>query len=381
MAAAVAQARVSSPFRLSAQSLATAATRAAELAGRVANPVLEIRTENWGPAGLPLDVFAVANQPIELGGKREARAGVAAAERDLAAANLRLTDRQLSLRTAQLYVQALKTRGLLTALRSTRDGLSSLIASVHRRVEEGYSAESDLLRFEAEAARVDIDVARAGLELERSLSALSVVIGAPVRVTASQLVEPSVLMPPSAMLPDIVAAAIRNHPEVASADARVARAQQGGALERTRQVPDPMLTAGYKRTAGFNTAVVGVLISLPLFERNGAGVARAAGEEAAATAERDATARRLSEEAVALVDMARTLFERSARVELELLVPAEGLRNAARATFREGTTDVLKLIDAERVHAEVQRTALELRLDAMAAVLEARFALGEEPLP
>ena len=57
------------------------------------------------------------------------------------------------------------------------------------------------------------------------------------------------------------------------------------------------------------------------------------------------------------------------------------MRNAALAAFREGTTDVLKLIDAERVYADVRRAALELRLDALAATLEARFAMGEEMLP
>jgi hypothetical protein len=42
---------------------------------------------------------------------------------------------------------------------------------------------------------------------------------------------------------------------------------------------------------------------------------------------------------------------------------------------------VLRLLDAERVHGEVRRTALALRLDALAASLEARFALGLETLP
>ncbi len=381
MAAAVAQARVSSPYRLSAQSLAVGASQAAQLAGRVVNPLVEVRTENWGTGGLPLDVFAVANQTIELGGKRDARMAVATAERDLAQANLRLTDRQLALRTAQLYIQALKARGLLEALRSNREGLTTLIASVHRRVDEGYSAESDLLRFETEAARVDIEMARASLELERSLATLTVVIGAPAPVAASQLVEPLALAPPAATAPEVVASAVASHPEVASADARLTRARQNAVLERSRQVPDPMITAGYKRTAGFNTAVIGVLMSVPLFERNGAAIARAVGEEAAAAAERNAAAQRLSAEAVALVDMARLLSERSARAASALLAPAEGVRNAARATFREGTTDVLKLIDAERIYADVQRAALELRLDALAAALEARFALGEESLP
>jgi outer membrane protein TolC len=42
---------------------------------------------------------------------------------------------------------------------------------------------------------------------------------------------------------------------------------------------------------------------------------------------------------------------------------------------------VLRLLDAERVYSEVQRTALELRLDALNASLEARLAIGQDMLP
>jgi cobalt-zinc-cadmium efflux system outer membrane protein len=124
-----------------------------------------------------------------------------------------------------------------------------------------------------------------------------------------------------------------------------------------------------------------VTLAVPLFDRNRSGTAKAIGEERAATAERDATALRLASEATALIRTAQTLSERSARASRELIAPADAVRNAARAAFREGTADVLKLIDAERVYADVRRTELEVRLDALAATLEARFAIGEETLP
>jgi outer membrane protein TolC len=110
-------------------------------------------------------------------------------------------------------------------------------------------------------------------------------------------------------------------------------------------------------------------------------VARASGEATAAVAERDLTARRLTAEATALIAAAQTLGARADRADLELLQPAGAARKAALATFREGTIDVLKLIDAERMYADVRRAALELRLEALAATLEARLALGEDAIP
>jgi outer membrane protein TolC len=122
-------------------------------------------------------------------------------------------------------------------------------------------------------------------------------------------------------------------------------------------------------------------MTVPLFDRNGSAAARADGEARAAAAEHDAVVRRIASDTTALVEIARTLSDRARRAASELLQPAGVVRDASLATFREGAADVMRLIDAERVYADVRRTALELRLEALTAVLDARVALGEEPIP
>ncbi len=86
-------------------------------------------------------------------------------------------------------------------------------------------------------------------------------------------------------------------------------------------------------------------------------------------------------EAHAAVAAAVALADSASRVRRELLTPAEGVRNAAQAMFREGATDVLKLVDAERIYADVRREALSLAIDAYVAAIEARFALAQEEIP
>ena len=61
-----------------------------------------------------------------------------------------------------------------------------------------------------------------------------------------------------------------------------------------------------------------------------------------------------------------------------MLRPAETVRNAARAAFREGSSNILNLVDAERVYLEARREALQVKLDALAAGIEVRVLLGEE---
>jgi cobalt-zinc-cadmium efflux system outer membrane protein len=244
-------------------------------------------------------------------------------------------------------------------------------------VEEGAAPESDLLKFETESARMDIDISKAQLDLDRSLSALTFITGESTLISSDQLVEPDPVVPLSLDDPAIVAA-ISRHPGVQAANAQWLRAQQVTAFERARRVPDPVVTAGYKRTNGFDTAVAGVALSVPLFDRNGSATARALGEELAAKAERDAVVHRLTLDASALITTARRLADRASRVTGELLEPADGVRHAALAMFREGTSDIMRVIDADRVYSDVKRTAVELRLDALAASVEARLAVGQE---
>jgi len=383
LAQAVAEARQASPLLGQVQRLADGSAEAARLSGRLLNPLIDVRIENLGPTSrlaLPRDVFAVVSQPLEIAGQRGLRHDLAAAERDLAGANLQVVTWQVTLRTVQLYIQALKARSLFETLTANRDGLVTLIETMRRRVAEGYAAESDLLKFETESARMDIEIARASLELARSLGALTFVIGTAVPISSEQLVQPDPVAAPvmaSASMPDVIA----RHPELHSAAMRLSRARQLAALEHARRIPDPVLSAGYKRTGGFDAAVVGVTMAVPLFDRNGSATARALGEERAAASERDAVARRLASEAAALIATAEVLSQRAARAGRDLLEPADAVRSAARAAFREGTADVLKLIDAERVYGEVRRAAIELRLEALSASLEARLALGLELLP
>jgi cobalt-zinc-cadmium efflux system outer membrane protein len=385
LAAAVAQARSASPRRRAAALVAEGAREAADNSGRPLNPVVEVQSENWAwSSGLvqrpSLDVFAVVSQPLELGGKRSGRRQLAWCESEVASTAAQALERSLAVETVRAYIRALRARALLETLTANREGLTMLVETVTRQVDEGYSAESDLLKFRTEAARVDGDLVRARLDLERSLTALAIVIGTTTPLHEAQLVEPPPLAPPSADDRNI-AASVARHPDVLSASAVAARAHQVTVIERARHVPDPAITLGYKRTAGFDTAVFGVAFAVPIFDRNNAAMARSLGEERGALVDRDALVQGLTMDAVSLIRAAQTISARAAQAREDLLVPAEGVRRAALSAFREGTTDVLKLIDAERVYADVRRAAIDLRLDALLMTIEARFALGEETIP
>ncbi len=386
LAEAMARARTSAPDLGRAVALADGAEAAAQQAGRLRNPQFNLQVENLGPnhsvsSGVPRDIFALATQPFEAPGVRASRRLVADGDRTTAALDVARLQRQAALDAMRAYLNALRSRDGVDALLAARAGFDTLIQTITARVTEGVAAEADRLRFLAEAARLDGEIARGRLELARHLAHLAIVLGLPTAPHPTQLVAPGA--PDVSMLPraETLPSAIDTLPDVRLAVARRQRMEQAGSLERLKQRPEAAVTAGYKRTTGFHSAVAGVTVSVPLFDRNAEALARATGDTVAAERDLASTRLRSLAEARALLDGAGALVAHSARMTRELLIPAEGVRNAARALFREGSTDVLKLVDAERIYTDVQRDALAMRIDALMATIEARFAAGQETLP
>jgi cobalt-zinc-cadmium efflux system outer membrane protein len=383
VAQAVERAQRESLLRSSAEQMAEGADMAAQFAGRALNPFVSVRVENFGtrtPRVPAYDIFAELAQPLEVGSKRENRRDIAYADRDAANLVLRTVDRQIALDTVRAYMRAVRARDVLGTITAQRDTVGAIVQTMRRRVEEGFAPEADLLRFEAEAARMGAEVTRTEIDLTRALLDLGTLLGGSTSVQASQLVAPEPV-PTPVVAEDELAAAIAVRPDVRLAVARGEQSQLLADLERLRRIPDPIVTGGYKRTNGQNTGLLGVTFTLPLFEQNAQGRARADAAARAASFDAAVTRARALADAKVSLAAASSLAASAQRMRAALAAPAEGVRTAARATFREGAADVLKLVDAERVYVDVQREALTLAADAFVAAIEARFAVGQEDIP
>jgi cobalt-zinc-cadmium efflux system outer membrane protein len=383
---AIERVRTVSPQRRAAQARAEAAQGALFQASRLPNPVLDVHEENLNfhsgrraPVDQTVDVFAVISQPIETGGKRAARTAVAAADVATAHAAIRQAERELTLETARLYLAALRSHTLADILTTNRDQLQPLIAAMTRRVEEGYTAEADLMKFRTEAARLDTAIVRARLDFTQAATALAALLDFPSIVPGARLVIPPLPDPPMGDPVELTRQAVARRPEIIAAQTRLDRARHALTLEKARRLPDPSFIAGYKRTGGEDTLVTGVVVPLPLFDQNIGNIDRAVAEEHAAALELEALRKHHQAAAAALLLAARDLTEQVRQVDQHLLAPAAIVRNAARSSFREGAADILHLVDAERVYTETQREALELKLEAYAKTFEARLLVMEEP--
>ncbi|MCK6553815.1 TolC family protein [Candidatus Binatia bacterium] len=388
LAAAIARVERVAPQLRAAADRVDAARGALHQAGRFPNPLFEARAENvrvdsnvFTAGNPPLDFFALLSQPVELGGKRSTRTAVAAADLQASGAELELAERQVKLDTMRLYLAAVRARELAAYFAENRTELDPLLEVVRRRVVQGYTAAADLAKLQAEAARVDSQLAQARFDLERSTLALGVNMGDDTPVAPARLVEPPLIdLPPESA--DVLAARIvEAQPLLRATRARLERAHETVRLQKARRIPDPLVTGGYKRVDDRDTIVMGVVVPIPVLDTNAGNIERALAEERAAAADIEALRRQLAAEAMALIAGARGLTERARRIDADLVEPAHVARQAARSTFRELGSNVLALVDAERVHTEAHRDALDVTLEAIARAFEVQVDLPAELAP
>ncbi len=377
------------PLGRAADARRDAAEASAAKARRLPNPEASLRVENWrgGSEAHPfdatadLDVVAELAQPLPVFGSWSARKGEAAALARAAGAVARGEREALLLEAARLYLAALRGRELVTALAESRDVLGTMVTTMEKRVAEGWSAEGDLLKLRAENARAGALLTRATLERDEAAVRLAALLGEEGGIDPARL-----SMPPLPPLPDgapeeLARQAAASRPAVVAARENVAAARSALRLERSLRAPEPSLTAGYKRTGGLDTALAGISFPLPLFDLNAQAVASAAASLRAAEAELRAAELEAAAGVSARLRAARTLGENARRAEEELLGAALGARAATRAAFREGVSEVLPLVDAERSTADAVAETLDLAVGARLAALAARLALGQEVVP
>jgi outer membrane protein TolC len=367
----------SHPLLSAARARTAAADGLVLQAGLRPNPRLTLQTENWRPYGTPSfdpnrypDTYAFLSRPLERGGKRERRVELANANLHRTEQERQLVERQITVRVRQAYWNAAGAEKLVRLLTENANNFQQIVDYHELRVRLGAMAEADLVKVQLERERLNLGIQGAALEAERARVLLFLEMG---QTTAPQVVFAELPDQLEASLPtvDIAAATARRRHPLATRVVEEARANLK--LQRANARPDVDIVAGYKRTAGFHTALGGVQVNLPISNRNqshrcrGGEFARRSGTcalEASVAAE----IRTAEADVRSRADQLQRLF--GAADGAGLRGKAAESSRIALAAYREGGTDLLRLLDAERVRIETQvlyyRTLTEYRQSVIA---------------
>jgi cobalt-zinc-cadmium efflux system outer membrane protein len=237
-----------------------------------------------------------------------------------------------------------------------------LLDTVRKRVQAGKDSP-------IEQGKAQIALSSSKINLADSQQALT---GARIRLASTWAGTPTfsvtawgqggLVKPP---LPEDLWAAAQSHPYVARWADEIAQAQTRKTLAQREGVPDLAVQAGFKRYEEDhdNTAVIGVALPLPVFNRN-----QGARQEAAF---RLAQTRQLQQQA--LLEMSAALsethsrlnsaYERTIGLRDQILPAAETAFQGTLTGYKQGKFGYLDVLDAHRTLFEVKRQYIEAQLD------------------
>jgi outer membrane protein, heavy metal efflux system len=388
LAAAVQRVRQNHPLLIAAKQREAMFEGELFEAGLKPNPTLTVSGENF-PLDPPdggfrlnrtMDWFAYFSQTIERGNKRELRRAAAQRAVDIAKVEAEALERQLIYDVKIAYQNAAIARERIELLRENINQLGQLVKLNEVRVQAGYSAEGDLIKVRVEAQRIDYSVRKAMIEYDRAKIALQKAMGESSFENDFDLAE-RLDFKPTSFNPKSLQEAALQRLNIKLAEARLEKAQAFLQLERANARPDLTASFGYKRNGRDNALYGALSIPLPLYSQNRGNIARATAEVSMIEAELK------FERAAVLAELtaARRTVEANER-QIEAL-RAEFLRNAdesqqvSLAAYREGATDLLHLIDAQRTRTQAQELYFQALSDYQLAIHELERAAGIEQLP
>lgn len=340
------------------------------------NPEFFVQSENWRFAGNPgfrpleeLDLFAYVAQPVERGAKRLRRAELARQDTRIAALELEALRWKVRQDVRQSFLRGVLAWKQVELMEENGRYFQQIIDYHRARVEQGATAEADLIKVLLERERLSLAESAAALDVDRAHADLTRAMGLPgpprpLRLTDSPA-PPAGPGPPLAW-EGLVQLARTRRAEAQLADARVVRARAEAEVQKSLAKPDWNLLFGYKRTAGFDTLLGGISVPLMVFDRNQGNIIHSLSEvERAEHAQRAVLAQIESEVAAALATMRRRAAMLG-QLEKGMVERADESWRISLAAYQQGGADLLRLLDAQRVRNEVRllftRTQIEYRI-------------------
>jgi cobalt-zinc-cadmium efflux system outer membrane protein len=361
-------------------------------AGALPNPIGTFWMENTGFPGQDLripinrETSTYVTWPLEPFIQRSSRLRHADEDVKVAEASLTLARRHVAAEAVQAFFHVALAQALAEEAEENRDRLDQLASYNRVRVDEGVTAEGELLRIQLEldgaataVAFAEVELTRARAEVAPYLGNVGTNVGGPMPIRVD--VPNAVASGPSALpaFDRVLVRARQQRPELVASRARVASAAAATDVERALSVRQVGATLGNKRVEGQNSMVLGVSIAVPLFNRNRGGVERATNERLAVEHELAWTERTIAANVQGAYESATRLARRLADLQQSYIARAEDVHRLTLGAYQEGGVTLLQVLDATRVLADARLTYVRTLLAHRQSLFALALASGAEP--
>ena len=341
-------------------------------AGAYPNPETELTFGNASPrvGGASGNAHAIALlQRIDNPWQRRARIGAAEAAVGGAEAGLRSARVTLLARLQTAFYDLLRRQEELGAARDDLALAESIYDKIKVRVDVGEAPRFDLIRAEAE--RLNARNATRSAELRVNQARLAIRALVAERLPADFEVRGD--WSPARALEPLEAVRERlldSNPELAALRAEQSRFERQVELEKARRMPEVAIRAVQERDPDLDNSRVGVLLTIPIWDRR-------AGPIAEATAQGLRARNQLEHSQFVLTQSLETAYgqyeiarNQISALEGAILREAEAALKVAEAAYRFGERGILEVLDARRVFRAARNDLIAARFELEVARIE-----------
>jgi len=354
----------SSRAALAVRDQVQAARYAAESARAFPNPELEYLSgsqrsrSGLGTAG---DARSLSlSQPLDLPWRRTPRIAAADAGFNVATATAGVLEADLLANLRARYFSVLRREAELKNAREDASTVEGVHTRIAKRVEIGEAARFELIKADAELLNARKNVQAASFRVEQARSQLRQVTGEslPPDFTVNGRLRDVPELPALSQLQREMQV---HSPELQRAQAEVSRAERQLELERALRLPAVSLRAGLEEDPEIRSSRVGLLVSVPLWDRRQAQVGEAAAQLSRSRHELEGRRFSLGQELEVAYQQYEIALAQVAALESGILRQAEAALRVATAAYRFGERGFLEVLDAQRVFRAARAELIQAR--------------------
>lgn len=340
------------------------------------NPELNVNLGRGKPLGIPGAGYEGEysfgiGQPLEWPGKRLYRKR--AAEAEVGVARQESDDFRLELRAQvkEAFFDLLLSKQILEVSRKNGEAAQALLSAAQARVDSGEAPALELIKAQVELARVTKDLRRAENRIVLSKAELNSLLGGALGSDDEISGDLSVARK-RYNLTSLLEEAMARHPLILRQQKAMEAAGYALSRERQSRIPDLVVRGGLNEEIDKRSYSIGLSLVFPLFYQRQGEIAAARAGEARATAELERARTELTRLIAQEYQNYQIALEQLKIFEEGLLKQADEALRIAQFSYQQGESDLLDLLDAQRV----QRATLseyyeaQFELDAALARLE-----------
>jgi cobalt-zinc-cadmium efflux system outer membrane protein len=358
---------------MAARDQITAARYAVDSAGAFPNPELEYlggTARSRGVGGNTGDARSVTlTQPLDMPWRRSARIGAAEAGLESMTAAVRAFEADTLARLRLRYFEVLRRDVELSNTREDMVAMESVRSRIEQRVETGEAPRFELIKADAELLNVQKIAQAAAFRGEQARSQLRQSVGGalPADFTLRGRLRDVPELPPLDGLRQQLAV---TSPDLARARSEMVRAQHQLDLERRQRWPNVALKAGMEEDHETRSNKLGLVVSIPLWDRRSGPVGEASAQLSRARHELAAQEFSLAQQLEIAFQQYEIAQAQVAALESGILKQAEAAVKVAEAAYRFGERGFLDVLDAQRVFRAARAELITARYELASAWVE-----------